>query len=404
MEFNSDTVIQLLHYCPFIKYCNHKTFRYYMETAGGLRKNKTRDTNIELLRIIAMLMIVALHYLARGEGLVKNAAFGLNWFFAWILEAICIVAVNCYVLISGYFLITSQFKPKKLLRLWIQVIFYSITIYLLLAAIGLESFTIKHLAMACVPVLTNQYWFVTVYLALYIASPFLNILINALDKKQFRNFLILLFAILSIWPTVLPFGFSLDKTNGFSIIQFVFLYLIGSYIRLHWNREVRKEYYIGFYILITVMITSSKIIFASLGFHTLSGILFEYNSVTVVLSSVMLFMFFRSISIKNNVLNKAIGSVSALTFGVYLIHENIFLRGILYKKILHQDLFLNTPFFIPAAIVTISGIFAACICIDALRKKIFMIFEDSRFSDMMNKHFSSVAAKISFFPSSISND
>lgn len=354
-----------------------------METAAGLNKTKTRDAGIELLRIIAMLMIVALHYLAHGEGLTQNSKFGLNWSFSWALEAVCIVAVNCYVIISGYFLVTSQFKIQKLIRLWIQVLFYSITIYLALAGMGLEPLNIKHLAMACVPVLTNQYWFVTVYLALYIASPFLNIFIHALSKKQFQNLLILLFIILSLWPTLLPFGFSLDKTNGFSIIHFIFLYIIAAYIRLYWNHEIKKGYYLSAYILLTLMITASKFILTLMGFHALSGAFYEYNSVTVILSSIMLFMYFRSISIKNTFLNKGIISVSALTFGVYLIHEDIFLRGILYKNILHTDWYINTQYYIPAAIITTLAIFILCILIDAIRKKLFTTIENSRITEML---------------------
>jgi surface polysaccharide O-acyltransferase-like enzyme len=373
-----------------------------METAAGQMKNKTRDANIELLRIIAMLMIVALHYLAHGEGLVGNQPFSFNWTFAWALEAVCIVAVNCYVLISGYFLVTSQFKIKKLIRLWLQVLFYSITIYLVLIALGLEPFTIKHLAMACVPVLTNQYWFVTVYLALYIVSPFLNILIHALSRKQFQNLLIILFTVLSLWPTVLPFGFSLDKTNGLSIIQFIFLYFIASYIRLYWNHEIKKGYYLSAYILLTLMITASKFGLTALGFHALSGMFFEYNSVTVILSSVMLFMYFRNVSIKSTVIIKIICSVSALTFGVYLIHEDIFLRGILYKNILHTDLYLNTPYFIPASVITITGIFVVCISIDALRKQLFTAFEHSMLSNKVIKYFSALSSKLPLSPKSIS--
>ncbi|MGE5401320.1 MAG: acyltransferase [Bacteroidota bacterium] len=389
-------------YYPFIKYCNHKTFRYYMETAAGQVKNKTRDANIELLRIIAMLMIVALHYLAHGEGLVGNQPFSFNWTFAWALEAVCIVAVNCYVLISGYFLVTSQFKIKKLIRLWIQVLFYSITIYLVLIALGLEPFTIKHLAMACVPVLTNQYWFVTVYLALYIVSPFLNILIHALSRKQFQNLLIILFTVLSLWPTVLPFGFSLDKTNGLSIIQFIFLYFIASYIRLYWNHNIRSGYYLGTYILLTVIIAASKFILTLLGFRALSGMFFEFNSVTVILSSVMLFMYFRNVSIKSTVMKKIFCSVSALTFGVYLIHEDIFLRGILYKNVLHTDLYINTSNFIPVSIITITGIFTLCICIDYTRRQLFTAFEHSMLSDKVIKYFSALSSKLPLSPKSIS--
>ncbi|HEX2868881.1 MAG TPA: acyltransferase [Ignavibacteriales bacterium] len=353
------------------------------------RENKTRANNIELLRIIAMLMIVSHHFVFHGEALRQTAVFSVNWFFSWTVEAVSVAAVNCYVLISGYFLVTSRFKVKKLIRLWLEVLFYSAGIYLLLTGLGLEHFSIRHLAGAFLPVLTNQYWFATVYIAMYIFSPFLNISINALSKRQFLNLLIILFAMLSIWPTVLPFGYSLDRTNGYSIIQFVFLYFIGAYLRLHWNYELKKGYYIGAYILISIIVLASKVMFTYLGLEEgISYLLFEYNSVTIVLSSVMLFLFFRSISLKNALLNKLIGSVSVLTFGVYLIHDNVHVQGMLYKKVFHTGLFMNTPLFIPLAVGSVVGIFTACICIDAVRKKIFEAFEGSRFSNIIQEKIS----------------
>ncbi|MGE5679633.1 MAG: hypothetical protein ACM34K_02015, partial [Bacillota bacterium] len=191
----------------------------------------------------------------------------------------------------------------------------------------------------------------------------------------------------------LPFGFALDKTNGFSIIHFVFMYFIAAYIRLYRDHEVRKGYYIGAYIFLTGIIAASKFSLTYFGFNKLSGMFYEYNSLTVVISSVMLFMYFRSIQVKSPVLNRAIVSVSSLTFGVYLIHEDIFLRGILYNNILHANLYLNTPQFIPVLLITVSGIFTACILIDATRKKLFTTLENSHLAYILNKFITSILSK-----------
>ncbi|MGE5410485.1 MAG: acyltransferase family protein, partial [Clostridiales bacterium] len=289
-----------------------------METSAGLKTSKTRDTNIELLRIIAMMMIVAHHYIWHGEALKQTALYSSNWFFSWTIEAICVVAVNCYVLISSYYLVNSQFKINRLIKIWLQILFYSTVIYLILVATGFEHLSIKNLVTSCLPILTNRYWFATVYIALYIFSPFLNTLIHALNHNQMRNLVIILFAMLSIWPTILPFGFSLDITNGYSIIQFGFLYFLGAYIRLYWNFNLKWTFYFNFYVVISILIICSKILFEFLGFNGLSYTFFLYNSASVILSSVMLFMFFKSISINNYIINKIINSIAVLTFGVYL--------------------------------------------------------------------------------------
>ena len=106
-----------------------------------------RQVNIELLRVIAMFMVVVLHCNAFGENMRNTEPLTLNWLGIWFLEKISIVAVNCYVLISGYFLITSEFKYRKLFSIWFQVLFYSICIYFVMGIIyGWGSmFTLMHL-------------------------------------------------------------------------------------------------------------------------------------------------------------------------------------------------------------------------------------------------------------------
>jgi surface polysaccharide O-acyltransferase-like enzyme len=86
-----------------------------------------RKTNYELLRIVAMLMIIALHYLDKGGILPKlNTDFNGAGYVAWLVEAFCLMAVNVYVLLSGYFGVESHWRIQKAVTLWGQVFFYSI--------------------------------------------------------------------------------------------------------------------------------------------------------------------------------------------------------------------------------------------------------------------------------------
>ena len=98
---------------------------------------KKRQVNFELLRIVAMFMIIALHYLVKGGAAVSYVENGAAAnYAAWLVEAFCIGAVNCYVLISGYFLVESEWKPGRVASLFFQVLFYSALIPLLLILIG----------------------------------------------------------------------------------------------------------------------------------------------------------------------------------------------------------------------------------------------------------------------------
>ena len=99
---------------------------------------KKRIVSIELLRILAMMMVVMLHYLSKG-GLLTSLTeeFSGGAYIAWLLEAFSIVAVNVYMLISGYFLVESGFKFGRLAELVCQVLFYSLLIPPILMAAGI---------------------------------------------------------------------------------------------------------------------------------------------------------------------------------------------------------------------------------------------------------------------------
>ena len=92
-------------------------------------QKKERMANLEVLRCVAMMMVVVLHYLGKG-GLLPDltAPLSAQDTVAWLLEAFCIVAVNVYMMISGYFLCESSFKLSRLLTLWVQLWLYSVGI------------------------------------------------------------------------------------------------------------------------------------------------------------------------------------------------------------------------------------------------------------------------------------
>ena len=98
-----------------------------LQTQNEGRPAKTRMMNLELLRCIAMMMVVALHFLGKGGllGDLSQKNLGVTEMVAWALESVCIVAVNVYMLISGYFLCQSGFKLSRLFQLLMQIWFYS---------------------------------------------------------------------------------------------------------------------------------------------------------------------------------------------------------------------------------------------------------------------------------------
>ena len=97
-----------------------------------------RQANFEILRVLAMAMIVAMHYMLKGGIAIPMSHDGsLTNHVAWLIEAFCIIAANCYVLISGYFMVEAEWKRKKLISLVAQVLFYSLLIPIVCLILGI---------------------------------------------------------------------------------------------------------------------------------------------------------------------------------------------------------------------------------------------------------------------------
>ena len=141
---------------------------------------KDRHYGLDLFRIVAMLMVIILHQGSHGGGLSATDNLTVNGFLSHFLNALCVVSVNCYVLISSYFLVKEKFRLRQLFRIIEETWFYSWTILIILKLMGQE---IVNLKASVLPISFANNWFITAYVGMYILFPFMNIAINAMDKK-----------------------------------------------------------------------------------------------------------------------------------------------------------------------------------------------------------------------------
>lgn len=333
----------------------------------------SRNTGLDLLRIMAMLMILTLHYLGKGGALQVE---GKTSYIVWFLEISCMVAVNVYILISGYFLVDSKFSWKKVFKLCKETWFYSILFFIIELVLG-NGATIKEILCAIFPILLKVYWFVTIYILLYIMSPYLNILIHHLNKKQHLSLCLILVVIFSVIHLVLPPMGILNPMGGYGIIWFIILYLIAGYVKKHVKIKKSCKMLIT-YFGITIFVMAMKFILEYiLKEHTtlVSYVerIFQYYSIFILINSLCLFLYFKDISIKNIRITKIITVISPLTFGVYLIHENIFVAKYLYSNIFCSLDYANAGIFqfLINYIIFIVAVFSICCIIDYTRSKLF---------------------------------
>ena len=321
----------------------------------------SRQSNLELLRICCMLMIVAGHIV-----LYHKTPYALTSIDN-IIKLSCLsffsVAVNAFVLISGYFGI--KFKTDRFVRLIFQTIFYSSLLMCLSVIIGWHTFNIKKDLFAFFPIITKQYWFVTSYIVLYLISPWLNIWIDGMGKKVYKRFLAIGFLIVYLWPTFSYLFNTLQfiGDSGYGIVNFVYLYLLGRYINIHYQNSHSTAFYLkGYMLSVTTLFASQFFLSWMLGFKFSSWI--SYNTIFIFFGSLFLFMCFMSLNLQSRVVNYWAKPCLA----VYLIHMNPYIWDNFCKHIelssFHGITYLLLIFVLP--LVT----YIFCASIEILRSRI----------------------------------
>lgn len=339
--------------------------------------SKRRQANLELLRIVAMLMIIMLHYLIKG-GVVTDGAYRTPvHYLAGLIEAFCMVAPNCYALISGYFMVESDWKPGRVGSLLGQILFYSLLIPVVMLLVGAceGGFTIYDWAQYLFPIQMEHYWFATAYVLLYLMAPFLAAGVRQMEKRKLQIAIVLLLAFFSVGKTILPIRVPTDR-YGYDVCWLVCLFLVAGYLRKYgiaWleNKKNALLLYIGASVVCWGVSVFSSMLAGSIdAFSYYMQMPYTYNYLFCLLASVGLFCFFKDIAPKEGKLSAAICGLAPYTFGVYLLHEHILVR---YRWLtwLGVGKVKDSLLFVLHMMVCVFLVYAAGTAADFVRTQIF---------------------------------
>ncbi len=337
---------------------------------------KPRMANMELLRIISMMMVVVLHFLGKGNllGDLTQNTMGAIGVVAWLLESLCIVAVNVYMLISGYFLCEASFKLSRLLGLWLQVWTYSVVVGVIAALVGLvpaEEMTTYYFIQILFPVSMGQYWFLTAYVFLYILLPFLGMAIMRMTKKQLQLSLTLLLLVFCIVKSLLPVRFDMDN-KGYDCLWYLCVFCVAAYIKRFGVPFLQKKKRgILLYLLAAMSIFGATMCMHMIyvkteRFELVLTMFSEYNHIFVLLASLGLFLAFLHVKVPKKC-SSFICKISACTLGVYLLHENIGVRY-LWQDWLGAGKVNGIPGLLLATLIAVFVVFVLGIVVEMLRK------------------------------------
>lgn len=325
-----------------------------------------RKSNIELYRIIVMLLIIAHHYVVNsGLGSLIDANPGkVQSIYLLALGAWGKTGINCFILITGYFMCKQHITITKWLNLLFEIVFYNIVVYLGFMVCDYEVFSWKRVFEVLVPVNNISTSFTGCFLVLYLFVPFLNILINNLNERQYTRLLILCIGAFTILGSLPYITISMNYVWWFMVI-----YLVGAYIRLYPKRIYSNYKIWGVITLCFVLIALASIyIVIRLGYPGYI-LLADSNKLFAVAIAISSFICFANLPIRYC---KFINVVGKSTFGVLLIHANSdAMRMWLWRDVLKNVEMFDTPYIYIHSILSVLGVFVVCSIIDVIREKIF---------------------------------
>ena len=280
-----------------------------------------RDSNMELLRIMAMVLVMVVHANFRALPIPSPhnvVAHPTSALLQFLTEGLSIIAVNVFVLLSGWYGIRP--KVHRFAELLFQILFFTIIGVGLSeliepgSAINATNFWERFFMLG-----DGQYWFVKTYIGLYIFSPVLNAFVEKVSRREFTWFLIVFFAFQFI------FGWLWEATTwlraGYSLTSFMGLYLLARYIRLYPLRCWRLNRWIDMAIYLGIALALTAIMFLIKRSSGVGKIYYYYNCPLVIISAVHFMLFFSKLSIRSRFINWL--AVSA--FSIYLTHSGTFL-------------------------------------------------------------------------------
>ena len=327
-----------------------------------IRQSKRRS-NFELLRIIAMVMII-FHHLAYHTEFDDEKFSQINLYAKQIMTIGGKVGVNLFLLITGYFMsVKSTFSVRKVLRLLAEMWFYTFVTAVILDQRGELDEEFFETGSVFFPFMRGANWFSVTYICLYVFSGAINLIFENFSEKKLLG-LIGFMLFMSVQFPIVFHNWNdpvIGESGGGAVFRFITMYLIGGYLR-HYPHKILRS--------MPVLFTAAAggFIGAYMGLHyELENFSFEQNNFFIVLWSVAMFMIFANIEISYK---PAVNMIASCVFGVYLFHDNEYVRRILWEDISTAVERVGDKSFIPYCIGFVLAVFLVGTAIDMARQYI----------------------------------
>lgn len=326
-----------------------------------------------------MLLIVA-HHCVVNSGLIDinqvtlepcgplvDNPFSLNTLLLWTIGMWGKTGINCFLLITGYFMCTSKITVRKFIKLMLWIYIYNIVIFTIFLFTGYETLSIMRLFVLLSPVWGFNTNFTSCFIGFWLTIPFWNILIHNMTKRQHELLLCLLLGMYSILGSVPKFNVTMNYVTWFGVI-----YLISSYMRLYPHPIMSNKRLWFMITILSILLSIGSMVFMSylFGYKGATFFVSDSNKIFAVVVAVASFLWFKNMKISYS---KIINTIGASTFGVLLIHANSdAMRQWLWKDTIDCVGHYYLPPFqlVLYILLSVIVIFIVCIVIDIIRIQI----------------------------------
>lgn len=353
----------------------------------------TRGSNLELLRILCMLLIIGDHL--TGQSGIADYTTLLSSFAFCLIGCGSRIACSVFVLIGGWFLCEQPYKTRRPLSLWLSLWLYTVPVTLLCKLAGLDV-SWGALRWAAFPASTRQLWFISDYLLLLLCVPLLNRLLCGLSRPAHRGLLAVLAVPLIVYPTLFGENGAVSDTAW----MFLYEYLLIAYLR-RWpdNRLAHllqhRAAALGLGLGLPLLNTILRAVLETSGLT--DGKAFQYmayyrtalGALPNLLAALALFYLFRGLDLG---CVRWVNALAGTTLGVYILHQVPAFRGFLWNGLLQAEAHHGSVGY---TLLAILAVFLGCAAVDALRTVLVMRpLENTRLFKVLCEKGDALAAKI----------
>ncbi len=348
---------------------------------------KQRNLGIDLLRALAMFFVIIWHFIGQG-GLLEHAEPGSVKF--WVLSAVQILTICCvnlYGLTTGYLMCDKPFRLSRVVKLWATTVFWSVAVSCVMFAAFPQARTVEEMVSMFLPILRGRYWFFTAYFVVMMLSPVLNLVIRGLTRKQFRLLLASLFLIFGVIP-VGSLGYDVMRiSTGHHFSWMIALYIIGGYLRRFAPEEGAKKWLAGYFLFAAVHLLY-KFAVTAVGLTGFADLLLTFPSPLIMGEAICLFLYFKDAFAgvsRESLLGKLTRFAAPGVYSVYVIHVHpkVYWNSDIIALFRAWDNW-NVLAVCAAMVGSAAVLFAACICLDAVRQRLFRMLGIDRAVDRLS--------------------